>query len=214
MSAFVFRIWLSDRPGALGAVASQIGAVGGDLIGIDILERGAGRAIDELIVELADVDLLPTLIALLRGVEGVDVEDIRELHDTAVDPRLDALDTAIELVEAWSVDVLLKTLATRACRDFEAEWASVIDNEAPEPLAIVGKAPAKPWIAAFIHGSRASLRVAAGETGPDDVAWASLSSADLTLVLGRRGRPFRARERRQATALARIADARWTALVN
>jgi hypothetical protein len=193
-------------------VASQIGAVGGDLVGIDILERGAGRAIDELIIELAD-DRVPELIAHLRAVDGVDVEDIREVQDTAVDPRLDALDTAIELVEAWSVEGLLKTLATRACRDFEAEWASVIDNEAPEPLAIVGRAPALPWIAAFVEGSRASMRVAAGETGPDDVAWASLSSAELTLVLGREGRPFRARERRQATALARIADARWAALV-
>lgn len=187
--------------------------MGGDLIGIDILERGAGRAIDELIVELPDGGLVPELISHLRDVDGVDVEDIRAVHDTAVDPRLDALDTAIELVESWSVELLLKTLATRACRDFEAEWASVIDNAAPEPLAIVGRAPAQPWIAAFLHGSRASVRVAAGETGPDDVAWASLSAAELTLVLGRRGRPFRARERRQATALARIADARWTALV-
>ena len=64
-----------------------------------------------------------------------------------------------------------------------------------------------------MQGSRASVKVAAGETGPDDVAWSNLSAADLTLVLGRRGRPFRARERRQATALARIADARWTEMV-
>ena len=46
------RVWLPDRPGALGAVASRIGAVRGDLVGVDILERGAGRAIDELVVEL------------------------------------------------------------------------------------------------------------------------------------------------------------------
>ena len=149
----------------------------------------------------------------MRTVEGVDVEDIREVNDTAVDPRLDALDTAIDLVEAHSVEGLLNVLATRACRDFEADWASVIDNAAPEPMSTVGRAPDRTWIAAFLEGSRASVRVAAGETGPDDVAWSPLSSADLTLVLGRKGRPFRARERRQATALARIADARWVALV-
>ena len=74
MDAYVIRIWLSDRPGALGAVASEIGAAGGDLIGIDILERGGGRAIDELIVELAELALVPVLIAHLRSVEGVDVE--------------------------------------------------------------------------------------------------------------------------------------------
>ena len=49
MPVFVLRVWVPDRPGALGAVASRIGAVRGDLIGIDILERGAGRAIDCLL---------------------------------------------------------------------------------------------------------------------------------------------------------------------
>ena len=47
------RVWLPDRPGALGAVASRIGAVRGDVIGIDILERGGGRAVDELTVDAA-----------------------------------------------------------------------------------------------------------------------------------------------------------------
>ena len=38
------RVWLPDRPGALGAVASRIGGVKGDVVGIEILEQGAGRA--------------------------------------------------------------------------------------------------------------------------------------------------------------------------
>src|SRR5258708_2115710 len=59
MRSFVVRVWLPDRPGALGAVASRIGSVRGDLTGIEILERGGGRAIDELIVELPSEDLVP-----------------------------------------------------------------------------------------------------------------------------------------------------------
>ena len=51
--------------------------------------------------------------------------------------------------------------------------------------------------------------MASGETGPDDVAWAPLPTSNMSLVLGRHGRPLRARERRQAAALARIADTRW-----
>lgn len=39
----LIRAWLPDRPGALGAVASRIGAVRGDVIGIDILEAVAAR---------------------------------------------------------------------------------------------------------------------------------------------------------------------------
>lgn len=213
MPLFTVRIWLPDRPGALGAVASRIGAVKGDLIGIDILERGAGRAIDELIVELPDAELVPLLLRELRQVDGVDVEDVRQIKDLAIDPRQDALDTAIALVESPTVGFLLTALVTRGCRDFEADWVCVIDHNASAPLASIGKAPENTWIGAFLHGSKASMRVAAGETGPDDVAWANLSAADLTIVLGRSGRPFRSRERRQATALARIADARWTELV-
>jgi hypothetical protein len=66
VETFVVRVWLPDRPGALGAVASRIGAVGGDLVGIDILERGGGRVIDELVVELFDVALV--IAAIVGGV--------------------------------------------------------------------------------------------------------------------------------------------------
>jgi hypothetical protein len=54
--------------------------------------------------------------------------------------------------------------------------------------------------------------VADGDSGPADVAWAPLPSAGLALVLGRNGQAFRARERRQAAALARIVDTRFREL--
>ncbi|MEY4175069.1 MAG: hypothetical protein RI900_2234, partial [Actinomycetota bacterium] len=44
MQTFVVRVWLPDRPGALGQVASRVGAVRGDVVGIEILERGGGSA--------------------------------------------------------------------------------------------------------------------------------------------------------------------------
>ncbi|HVF13702.1 MAG TPA: hypothetical protein VM942_03830, partial [Acidimicrobiales bacterium] len=71
METFVVRVWLPDRPGALGAVASRIGAVRGDVVGIDILERGAGRAIDELVVQLPDAGLVALLVAEIDQVDGV-----------------------------------------------------------------------------------------------------------------------------------------------
>src|SRR5438874_2226298 len=55
----LLRVWLPDRPGALGAVASRIGAVRGDIVGIDVLERNEGVAIDEFGVVLSDPELLP-----------------------------------------------------------------------------------------------------------------------------------------------------------
>ncbi|MDQ6797484.1 MAG: hypothetical protein M3011_05575, partial [Actinomycetota bacterium] len=61
---------------------------------------------------------------------------------------------------------------------------------------------------AFVNGSRSSAAVVSGECGPDDVACAGLGDGRLALVVGRRGRPFRARERRQLGAVAHIADHR------
>jgi len=207
VASFVVRIWLPDRPGSLGAVATRIGMIGGDLTGIDILERGAGRAIDELVVSLPDdagADLLATAIG---EVEGVDVEDVRPAQGVVLDPRLDALQTAALLVEHRTVEDLHGALVRCACHAFEAVWCAVIDVDGPVPLAVVGTPPSLPWLGAFISGSRSSVRVAAGECGPDDVAWALLAD-ELVVVVGRHGRPFRARERHQLAALARIAGVR------
>jgi hypothetical protein len=213
VETYVVRVWMPDRPGALGQVASRIGAVRGDVVGIDILERGAGRAIDELVVQLPDDELLPLLLNEIAAVDGVDVEDVRPAADSLRDPHLAALETAAMLVGACSVGELLALLAEHAALDFTAEWAAVIDVTEPEVRAAVGPVPPAVWLEAFVEGSRSSARVAAHEAGPDDVAWAPLPSARLSLVIGRSGRPLRARERRQVAALARIADTRWAEVV-
>jgi hypothetical protein len=221
MSTYVVRVWVPDRPGALGAVASRIGAVRGDLVGIDILERGAGRAIDELIVDLPDEGLVPLLIREVSAVDGVDVEDVRPATDWLADPRLDALETAAVLVEQDGVRPLVDALARHAFRDFQSDWVVVIDLSSSVPITSAGPVPPAPWLTAFVEGSRASLSLSGGLDGsrdsslggPDDVAWAELEAADLVIVLGRKGRPLRARERRQLAALARIANYRWVELV-
>lgn len=211
MATFVLRVWLPDRPGALGAVASRIGAVRGDLVGIDILERGAGRAIDELVVVLPDADLVPLLVNEVGQVDGVDVEDVRPATELT-DARLDALETAAILVEQTSAPALLDTLAGHAQHDFEAEWAALVLPEGGARVASRGVAPDAGWLSAFVAGSASSASVASGNGGPDDVAWAALPASGLTLLVGRHGRPFRARERRQLAALARIADRRCAEL--
>ena len=212
------RVWLPDRPGALGAVASRIGAVRGDLVGIDILERGAGRVIDELVVELPDcadgndAALLDLLLAEMHQVDGVDVENVRPSIDSLADPRVDALETAALLVGEQTLAGLLDTVALHAGHALDAEWAVVLDLASSAPRAAVGDPPPAAWVGAFVAGSRSVAGVAAGECGPDDVAWAVMAPAELALVLGRRGRPFRARERRQLDALCRITEQRYLEL--
>jgi hypothetical protein len=214
METYVVRVWMPDRPGALGQVASRIGAVRGDVVGIDILERGAGKAIDELVVELPDESILPLLLKEIAAVDGVDVEDVRPAADSLRDPHLAALESAAMLVAAPTTDDLLHLLVQHVYLDFSAEWAAVVDPEEREIFDGVGEVPPAAWLEAFIEGSRASARVVDNEAGPEDIAWAPLPTSGLNLVLGRGGRPLRARERRQLAALARIADTRHVELVD
>ena len=213
-TTYILRVWMPDRPGALGALASRIGAVGGDVTGIDILERGAGRAVDELVVELPGdgADLVDLLLHEVHQVDGVDVEDIRTASDALHDPRLDALETAAVLVGAPTTESAIEELCASAIRTLGAAWGAVVDLEAGGIVVSGGECPAAGWIVAFVVGSQTSARLAEGEHGPADVAWAPLPSAGLALVLGRNGQAFRARERRQAAALARIVDTRFREL--
>src|SRR5258706_3319315 len=110
MATFVVRVWLPDRPGALGAVASRIGAVRGDLVGIEILETGAGRAIDELVVSLPDEDLVPLLVKEIQEVEDVDVEDVRRVEGEMPDARVAALESAAELLAQPDVTSVCEAL--------------------------------------------------------------------------------------------------------
>ena len=96
----VVRVWMPDRPGALGQVASRIGAVRGDVLGIEILEHGANRVVDELTVTLPDVELIGLLSAEIDAVDGVSVEDVRIVEADRVDPNLAALAAGAAMAEA------------------------------------------------------------------------------------------------------------------
>lgn len=211
-ATYVLRLWLPDRPGALGAVASRVGAVGGDVVGIDILERGAGRAIDELAIELPDPGVVELLIHEVQQVDGVDVEEIRPVGEALHDPRLDALETAAILVGAATTEEMLDALCTHAVRTIGAAWAAIVALEDGTLAATAGEAPAAAWLSAFVAGSQSSARQATGESGAGDVTWAPMPRAGMALVLGRHGQVFRARERRQGAALARIVDTRFREL--
>jgi ACT domain-containing protein len=83
MAAYIVRIALPDRPGALGLVASRIGAVGGDIVAINILERDGGQAVDEFVVEIGGEHLIDLMKNEIHEVDGVSVLEIRGADSTA-----------------------------------------------------------------------------------------------------------------------------------
>jgi ACT domain-containing protein len=82
MAGYIVRIALPDRPGALGLVASRIGAVGGDIVAINILERDGGQVVDEFVVEIGGHHLVELLQSEIHEVDGVTVLEIRAADST------------------------------------------------------------------------------------------------------------------------------------
>ena len=204
------RVWLPDRPGALGLVASRIGAVGGDIVGIDVLERGTGIAVDEFAVELSNLDLLELMAREIEQVDGASIEEFRVVG-TFPDPRVDALESAALLCESVSVSALHDVLLAHTRREFLADWTALLRGE--EVIATAGHHyPSGDLLGALAAGTAVSPLVADGTTGPDDLAVATLPQHDSTLLIGREGHPFRRRERVQLLALSRIADRAWALL--
>jgi hypothetical protein len=198
----VVRVWMPDRPGALGQVASRIGAVRGDVLAIEILEQGAGRAIDELTVALPDERLIPLLTSEIDHVDGVSVENIRVVDADRGDADLAALAVGAAMAECPKAE-RLDVLCGGVQRIVEAEW--VLALRAGVPVARLGDPPDASWLEAFLAGSEHLSEM--DTSAPSDLVWAQLLTTGVVLAAGRSNRPIHERERVRVSLLARLADA-------
>ncbi len=212
MARYVMRIWLDDRPGALGAVASRIGSVKGDLVGIEILERGAGRVIDELIVDLPNDEMVDLMVREVQEVDGVDVENVSIEPNSEKDLRLDPILTAAAIVEKESRAELIDELLARLSFDYAAQWVAAFDMSNNVVIASKGAAPVQGWVDAYLKGV---ANVSTGKRNePSDVTLVLMRRSKVALLLGRPERPFRDLERAQLEAIARIGDVKLSSLTN
>lgn len=206
----LIRVWLPDRPGALGLVASRIGAVGADIVGVDVVERGERVAVDEFAVVVPDDGRLELMVREVEQVDGASVEEVRRVG-IFPDPRLDALESAAALCECESAGDLQAVLVAHVRREFLADWAALLHDGTV--LAADGDAVPEPGkLAALAAGFAASPLVADGVAGPEDLAVAPLTASDAVVLVGRDGHVFRRRERAQLLMLARVADRTWSLL--
>ena len=208
MANYLIRVRLPDRPGALGAVASRIGAVGGDVVSIDILQRDHGLVVDDLGVVLAGSDLVPLLMGEILEVDGVSVEALRHVDGAIPDRDAEILGVATDLMRDDTPKAVLEHLADAVIRSLAATYAVAVDPGAPWPAATSGEAPPddvlRDLAARYVAGSGA-----VPDVGPDDLAFARLERAGLVLVVGRGDLAFRTRERLRIATLATLADLRW-----
>jgi len=212
VETLILRIWFPDRPGALGHIASRIGAAGGDLIGIDILERENGQVIDELTVSLPDRDGLDLLLNEVGQVDGARVEEARWVTTTLHDPRLDALDAAAVLVAEQTRHGLVDRYCERIGTDFDADWAAVLEAPQLRVLASSGAVPNPRWLVAFVNGAGSVSTFPPQGLTECDVALVPVRGTRLLVLASRPARPLRERERRQIESLGRIVQLRWQQL--
>jgi hypothetical protein len=197
----IVRVWLPDRPGALGQVASRIGSVKGDVLGIEILEVGGGRVIDELVVALPSQELVELMVNEVHAIDGVSVEYVRPIAGNHSDGGLLALSLAAEVAESGD-DERLAALADGVQRLTEADWSIVVRDGGA--VASCGDTPSADWIASLLAGSShlGDQHAAAG-----DMFWADLPVAGMWVAAGREGRTVHERERVRLDLFVRIADA-------
>jgi hypothetical protein len=197
----VVRVWLPDRPGALGQIASRIGAVRGDVLAIEILEVGAGSVIDELVVSLPDASLVDLMVAEVHAIDGVSVEHVRPTVHEHRDGGLMALALAADLAEADPAE-RPRELVSLAAQLTDATWAMLVSDH--DVIASTGEVPAAEWVTSLLAGSK---HLDDPHATSSDMFWADLPFAGMWLAAGREGRQVHERERVRLDLFARIADA-------
>jgi len=201
-------------------VASRIGAVGGDVVSIDILQRDNGTVVDELGVGLAGDHLLGLLRDEILEVDGVAIECLRQVEGPLPDRHAELLDIATELVVQASPEALLDRLTDRVRHSLVADFAAVVDADTTRITAGHGAVPDDAVVRSMALWAQAPLSppVGADETGPGSgdpsptVAAAELVRAGVVLVVGRDAPVLRARERQWIAIMAELADHGWREL--
>ncbi|MFI9815729.1 ACT domain-containing protein [Saccharothrix variisporea] len=209
--SFLLRVQLPDRPGTLGAVASALGEIGADILSVDVVERGSGVAIDDLVVELPSGRLPDTLITAAESIEGVEVDAVR--------PYAGVLDThrELELVEEVAEEPArgLEIFTEGVPKIIRAGWAVVLgyDGAGVHRQTASAAAPETrmqnpPWMplarATVLDGEEPWVPETWRELGTE-LAATPLGKPDRVLLVGRPGGPmFRAAEVARLAHLAGI----------
>ncbi|KAA0024204.1 amino acid-binding protein [Antrihabitans cavernicola] len=147
--SFLLRVQLPDRPGSLGQLALALGSVGADILSLDVVDRGDGYAVDDLVVDVEPGSLPDTLITAAEALDDVSVDSIR--------PYAGILDThrELELIDqvATARDDRLQVLVDGAPRVLRVGWSTIVAIGPHGAYRVVGSSGAPethatdvPWL--------------------------------------------------------------------
>jgi hypothetical protein len=123
-SVFLMRVTLPDRPGSLGAVATAIGGINGDINAVQIVEKKSdGLVVDDFIVDLPPNQLPETIVAACQKLPDVHVEWISRY------PGGGGLQSDLEALERMAAEpeYAAETLVSLCPVVFRSHWAVLIE---------------------------------------------------------------------------------------
>jgi hypothetical protein len=148
---YLLRVELEDRPGSLGSLAVALGSVGADILSLDVVERGTGYAVDDLVVDLPAGAMPDMLITAAEQINGVYVDSIRP-HTGLLEAHRE-LELIDHIAAADGKRKKLQVLADEAPRVLRVGWCTVIRLAESGPERIVGshgapetQAAETPWL--------------------------------------------------------------------
>jgi hypothetical protein len=200
--SYLLRIELVDRPGSLGALAVALGSVGADILSLDVVERSAGYATDDLVIELPAGAMPDTLITAAESLNGVRVDSVRP-HTGLLEAHRE-LELLDHVAAAKDKAARVQVLADEAPRVLRVSWCTVlhgsdgaVERLAASPGAPETRAVSAPWLpireAATLDGAAEWVPQAWRDMDITMVA-APLGDPHTAVVLGRPGPEFRPSE--------------------
>ncbi|MCE5292807.1 MAG: amino acid-binding protein [Nocardiaceae bacterium] len=193
--SYLLRVQLPDRPGSLGALALALGKVGADILSLDVVERGDGYAVDDIVVDLSLGSLPDSIITAAETLPGVHVDSIR--------PYAGLLDAhrELELIDrvATATHDRLQVLVDITPRVLRVGWCTVIDTGPTGVYRVVGspgapltQATEVPWMPLTkpaVLDDEADWVPKIWQDMNTKLAAAPLGHSGKVLVLGRPGGP-------------------------
>ncbi len=200
--SYLLRIELLDRPGSLGSLAVALGSVDADILSLDVVERGCGYAIDDLVVELAPGAMPDALITAAESLNGVRVDSVRP-HTGLFEAHRE-LELLDHVATARDNTSRLQVLANEAPRVLRVSWCTVLRSVEGELQRLAGspgapetRAASAPWLpieqAKPLDGSAEWVPKVWRDMDTRMVA-APLGDQHTAVVLGRPGPEFRPSE--------------------
>jgi hypothetical protein len=203
MERFIVRVWVRDEPGALATLADRVARADGNVIGVEVLERTGGRALDEVMIEVASSSAVDPLCGRVASMAGAQIEEVRPVAPDAEEHSLAVIETALSILSCVRPTAALSALVESVPELFDADWCALIDPKAERVVMETAAAPPARRLVDMATGDgkagapRSESRV--------EVLVRSIEEVGFTLCIGR-PIPFRRRESREIDMLVRVTE--------